>query len=62
MASDPGAPDWYSHGLNRVVYYRLATLAAVKPGEELTSLATMVVTLERVIRAHDAWSPPHGRS
>lgn len=24
MASEPGAPDWYSHGLNRVAYYRLA--------------------------------------
>lgn len=24
----PPAPDWYSHGLNRVAYYRLATAAA----------------------------------
>jgi KDO2-lipid IV(A) lauroyltransferase len=31
MASDPGAPDWYSHGLNRVAYYRLATAAAALP-------------------------------
>jgi KDO2-lipid IV(A) lauroyltransferase len=28
MADDPAAPDWYSHGLNRVVYYRLAAAAA----------------------------------
>jgi KDO2-lipid IV(A) lauroyltransferase len=28
MASEPAAPDWYSHGLNRVAYYRLATAAA----------------------------------
>lgn len=28
MASNPGAPDWYSHGLNRVAYYQLAALAA----------------------------------
>jgi len=28
MASDPAAPDWYSHGLNRVAYYRLASAAA----------------------------------
>ena len=28
MPSDPGAPDWYSHGLNRVAYYRLATAVA----------------------------------
>jgi KDO2-lipid IV(A) lauroyltransferase len=27
-AERPTAPDWYSHGLNRVVYYRLATAAA----------------------------------
>ena len=25
MASEPAAPDWYSHGLNRVASYRLAT-------------------------------------
>ena len=28
MASEPAAPDWYSHGLNRVAYYRLASAAA----------------------------------
>jgi len=28
MPSDPTAPDWYSHGLNRVAYYRLASAAA----------------------------------
>jgi KDO2-lipid IV(A) lauroyltransferase len=28
MPSEPAAPDWYSHGLNRVAYYRLATAAA----------------------------------
>jgi len=28
MATDPAPPDWYSHGLNRVVYYRLAAAAA----------------------------------
>jgi KDO2-lipid IV(A) lauroyltransferase len=28
MATDPAPPDWYSHGLNRVVYYRLAAGAA----------------------------------
>ena len=26
--ASPRAPDWYSHGLNRVAYYRLATAAA----------------------------------
>lgn len=28
MATDPAPPGWYSHGLNRVVYYRLAAAAA----------------------------------
>jgi lauroyl/myristoyl acyltransferase len=28
MASESSAPDWYSHGLNRVAYYRLATAVA----------------------------------
>jgi KDO2-lipid IV(A) lauroyltransferase len=28
MAREPGAADWYSHGLNRVAYYRLASAAA----------------------------------
>src|SRR5713226_6630540 len=27
-AETPAPPDWYSHGLNRVGYYRLATAAA----------------------------------
>jgi lauroyl/myristoyl acyltransferase len=27
-AETPTPPDWYSHGLNRVGYYRLATAAA----------------------------------
>jgi predicted LPLAT superfamily acyltransferase len=66
-------PDWYSHGLNRLFYYRIAQAAAstliwVKPGEEASALATTLAALERVIRAYptqwfnffDAWSPPHG--
>lgn len=69
MASEPAAPDWYSHGLNRVAYYRLADPPIrVKPGEEQAGLTTVVAALERVIRAHptqwfnfvDAWSPPGG--
>jgi KDO2-lipid IV(A) lauroyltransferase len=28
MPTDSAGPDWYSHGLNRVVYYRLAAAAA----------------------------------
>jgi len=28
MPSEPAAPDWYSPGLNRVAYYRLATASA----------------------------------
>jgi hypothetical protein len=48
MASDPGAPDWYSHGLNRVGYYRLTTAAATlpRPARLLT------------LNFFDAWSPP----
>jgi KDO2-lipid IV(A) lauroyltransferase len=42
----------------------------VKPGEELAALGTVVVALERIIRAYptqwfnffDAWSPWHGRA
>jgi hypothetical protein len=53
MASDPGAPDWYSHGLNRVAYYRLATVAATTPPRP-----TRVLTLN----FFDAWSPPGGNA
>jgi KDO2-lipid IV(A) lauroyltransferase len=28
MATDAAPPDWYSHGLNRVAYYRLAAVGA----------------------------------
>jgi hypothetical protein len=64
MASpDPGPdasqsaapPDWYSHGLNRLFYYRIARAAAS--------------TLPRPARLglargnfFDAWSPPHGHA
>ena len=53
MASDPGAPDCYSHGLNRVTYYHLATVAA-------TTLPRSARVL--TLNFFDAWSPPGGNA
>jgi len=53
MASDPGAPDWYSHGLNRFANSRLATVAATtlpRPARLLT------------LNFFDTWSPPGGNA
>jgi predicted LPLAT superfamily acyltransferase len=63
MAPDAVArPHWYSHGLNRLVYYRMAGAAAsflprrarlgVAQLAGRIALASMVATLERAVRAH----------
>jgi len=64
MPAGPVArPHWYSHGWNRLAYYRLAGVVAgtlprreppiwVKSGEEPAALTAMVATLERAVRAH----------
>ena len=53
-------PGWYSHGINRLAYYRMARpVAAALP-------RLVVAALERAVRAHttlwlnfsDEWAPP----
>lgn len=80
MATDPAPPDWHSHGLNRVAGLLFAralpaerravrgNLSRVLAGSPPAALASVVATLERIVRAYptqwfnffDVWSPPHG--
>ncbi len=54
MPSEPAAPDWYSPGLNRVAYYRLATASAgARPRPARLRLPRNFL---------DAWSPPGGHA
>jgi hypothetical protein len=60
-ASQSAAPtDWYSHGLNRLFYYRIAQAAAsTLPRPTRLGLAR---GLGRLLNFFDAWSPPHGHA
>jgi KDO2-lipid IV(A) lauroyltransferase len=61
MPTDSAGPDWYSHGLNRVVYYRLAAAAAAvlpRPARRLLArglgrlLARAVPAERRAVRSN----------
>jgi hypothetical protein len=54
MPSEPAAPDWSSHGLNRVAPYRLAIAsAAARP---------RLARLPLPRSFFDAWSPADGHA
>jgi KDO2-lipid IV(A) lauroyltransferase len=51
MASESGALDWYSHGLNRVAYHRLAVAAALPRPARLRLARGLARLLARVLPA-----------